>query len=323
MSDLAHPLVEDITFLHWGFGKEVAAMTRPIPFYFCRYEFKIGDEVLDYQGQLQALSELQGQYFQHERSRKGERFLDSVVMRPRSTDVDGVKAIAWSVGKKIGQRLTVEYDEEADRMQFATIDDTGIHYTDFVAIPSLGVMAVDDRTGSPHLGGKPAIGRFRSIFRHIEFGDVKVELTTTSADVDKALKTWGLQEFAFVVRPYNPHPPGDLSRRLSEQFVKDNIGTLRGKARPFEGQTMRPADDGQIAAVRELADDGYGQYAVKGVTADGHVAQIKQPQFDEQREKNRKRQAQPRELRVIIEHDGDGEDIIVENIINALRNFYG
>ncbi len=85
---------------------------------------------------------------------------------------------------------------------------------------------------------------------------------------------------------------------------------------------MRPSEDGPIAAVRELADDGYGQYAFKGVTPDGHSAQIKAPKFDESKAKNQERQAQPRELRIVIETDVDVDDAVLRNAITALGPVY-
>lgn len=293
-----------------------------IPFFFCRYQLLIDEEILDFLGQVEALKELQGRFFAHgTSSRRSESLFDSVIMRPREIQVQDTPGIAWSVGRRIGARVSVEYDAAGDELTFATIEDPGIQYADFVAVPSLGVLAVDDRSGPPHLGGKAAINRFRSIFRNIDGGAVNIELTTSPQDVRRALGRWELTEFSFVVRPFNPHPPGDLSRQLSEQYSKDGIGRFRGKAQPTAGGAMRASEDGQIAAAIELADAGYGQYALKGITGEGHEAQIKQPQFDNEVRLNQKRQAQPRELRVIIGSDVSDDDLFV-NIIKALVSFY-
>lgn len=195
-------------------------MARPLPFLFCRYDFYINDEPLGFTAQLQALQELQGQYFS--RSGKGARatHLDSIVMRPREVRVGAERAIAWSVGRKIGERQTFEYDQPKDKIEALIIDDESVVFSDFIAIPRLEVVAVDDRSGPHHLGGRAAINRFRSIFRNIEGGDVDIEPTVHPQDVHKALRKWSVTEFDFVLRPFNPHPPGDLSKRLSEQFGK-------------------------------------------------------------------------------------------------------
>jgi hypothetical protein len=296
-------------------------MARAIPFFFCRYQFLVDDEPLDIRGQANALKELQGRFFAHGPTAERESHLDSVVMRPRQLKVDGEVALMWSVGRRIGPRLTVGYDPDEDELTRDTVVDEGVNYSDFVAVPRLGVLAVDDRAGAPHLGGKAAINRFRSIFRNIPGGDVAITLTTRPQDVERALAQWSLTEFSFVVRPYNPHPPGDLSKRLSEQLEKDGIGRYTAKAQPVAGRAMHAAEDGHIASVVELSEAGYGQFAVKGVTGEGHVAQIKRPKFEDERTKNQQRQLEPRELRVIVTVEGD--DVAAAKIIvKSLVNFY-
>lgn len=52
------------------------------------------------------------------------------------------------------------------------------------------------------------------------------------------------------------------------------------------------------------------------------MAQIKQPKFEDQAEKNRLRQAEPRELRVVIEGDDLNPDVVGKLVGHALRGFY-
>ena len=305
----------------WDLGDY--GMARPLPFLFCRYDFFINDEPLGFAAQLQTLQELQGQYFA--RAGKGVRasHLDSIVMRPREVRFGTERAIAWSVGKKIGERQSFEYDPAKDKIEPFIIDDESVVFSDFIALPRLEVLAVDDRSGPHHLGGRGAINRFRSIFRNVEGGDVDIEPSVNPQDVHKALQRWGITEFDFVLRPFNPHPPGDLSKRLSEQFSKDGIGVYRGKTEAKEGEKIQPTKDGIVASVVELADAGYGQYSLKGVTPEGHEAQIKRPKFDYEKEKNEKNQAKNRELRIIIEGDGDiANDAMVRIIAEALKGIY-
>lgn len=297
-------------------------MPRPRPFLLCRYRLLVDDEPLTARAQLNALTELQGKYFAASAAAERQRRRDSAIFRARSMTVDGERIIAWSVGRRIGTRVTVQPGADGSTLDLREVPDQGVHYSDFVAVPRLGVMAVDDRSGDPHLGGKAAIKRFQAIFEHVDGGEAVVLLTTTSADVQRALRQWELTEFSFVVRPANPHPPGDLSRELSEEFRKDGIGRERGSFRPLPGQRMRPSEDGPIAAVRELADDGYGQYAFKGVTPDGHSAQIKAPKFEETKAKNQQRQAEPREMRIVIELDTDVDEAVFHHAARALRQFY-
>lgn len=302
----------------WGPG-----MARPLPFLFCRYGFFIAEEPLGYSAQVRALQELQGRYFPRGPKAERESHLDSIVMRPREIQLEQEKAVAWSVGRRVGVRQGFEYDARADKIEPILIEDGTVVFTDFIAVPRLEVVAVDDRSAPHHLGGRPAINRFKSIFRNIEDGDVDMDPTVNPQDVQRALKIWGLTEFSFVIRPFNPHPPGDLSKRLSEEMEKDGIGRYRAKVQPHHGKKMKPSEDGPIAAVRELSDAGYGQYALKGVTRDGHTAQIKQPKFEDTPEKNERRQAESRELRIILDADDDlHDDEVAREVIKALRDFY-
>lgn len=296
---------------------------KPVPFLFCRYGFFVSGEILDANGQLKALQDLQGQFYPHGKKAEEEKKFDSVVMRPRQHEVDGKVVLSWSVGQKIGVRTRYNYDATADKLSPEYVQDSSIRYTDFVAVPDLGIVAIDDRAGDAHLGGRAAANRFRSIFRFLaDDADVGIRLTTSPADVKLALQTWELTEFAFVARPFNPHPPGYLSEQLSEAFNKDGIGEYRAKAKPAVGKRMHPAGDGLIAAAVELSDAGYGQYSVKGVTSGGNVAQIKQPKFEQEKLKNQEHQSKLRELRVIINSEEFADDILISKTAKAIMNLY-
>ena len=131
-------------------------MSRPVPFLFCRYQFLINEELLDGHGQLRSLIDLQGRFFTHGLRAEREGLFDSVVMRPRRIDIDDREAIYWSVGQEIGMRDAYQYDMGHDQLKLTSIDDPSIRYSDFISIPSLGVLAVDDRTGESHMGGRAA-----------------------------------------------------------------------------------------------------------------------------------------------------------------------
>lgn len=296
-------------------------MARARPYIFCRYSFVINEESLDARRQLSALQELHGKLFAYGPTAERVGRYDTLIMRPDRFEVDREKVISWSVGRKTDIRVGVKYDEKKDRLEFITIDDKTVQYSDCVAIPRLGVMAVDDRAAATHLGAKHAINRFCSTFRNIPNGSVNVEFTTTAGEVDRALKTWELAEVTFKIRPYNPFSSSDLSKQMSEAMKREGIGTLRAVARPASGSEMRPVD-GPIASAVALSNDGYGQVGVKGVTSDGDVAQIRRPHFENERTKNQKIQAAPRELRVFIEADGDTDEESFKNAVRAMLTFY-
>lgn len=296
-------------------------MVRPRPYIFCRYGLFVDEEVLDAQGQLNALQELQGNYFAHGPTAEREGRYDTVIMRPHSLEIGGETALIWSVGQKTEYRFGVQYDQTNDSLDFVTINDGTVRYNDFVAIPRLGVMAVDDRTGESHINAKGAIARFRSVFRNVEGGAANVEMTITSEDVTEALSTWELREISFKVRPVNPHSRSDLSRQLSDALEKEGMGTFRASARPKAGGDMRP-NEGILDQAHSLSDEGYGQIGVRGVMDDGHVGYIPRPQFEEERQRNERIQEKPRQLKVYIETDGEADQESFQNAAQALVNFY-
>ena len=297
-------------------------MARARPYIFCRYSFVINEEILDAHGQYSALQELQGKLYAHGPTAEREGRYDTLIMRPHMFKVDGEQAISWSIGRRTDLRVGYQYDEANDQLEFVTIEDETVQYSDCVAIPRLGAMAVDARTAETHLGAKHAINRFRSVFRNISNGAVNIEFTTTAAQFARALNDWELKEVTFKIRPYNPLSSSDLSKQTSEAMKREGIATLRSVARPAPGGAeMRPVD-GPIASAVALSNDGYGQVGVKGVTADGNLAQILRPHFEAEREKNKKIQAAPRELRMFIETDGDTDDESFKNVARALLTFY-
>lgn len=296
-------------------------MPRARPFLFCRYSMLVDENHLDERAQLLALQDLQGQLFAHGLRAEREGRRDTILMRPRSFLVDDRGAISWSVGHRIDIRVAAKYDEASDRLDLVAIDDGTVRYNDIVAVPSLGVLAVDDRTGDRHIGGKPAIARLRSIFQNVEGGSVNIERLITSSDLERALESWELDEVSFKVRPVNPHTPSDLSRQLSEAMKREHIGTLRAVAKPAHDQQMRPSD-GPIGQATALSNEGYGQVGVRGRTPEGHMATIPRPQFDLEKRKNEKIQSKPREFRVFIEADSEVDETIFFHTAKALVSFY-
>jgi hypothetical protein len=140
-------------------------MARGRPFLFCRYTLRVGEEELAPQAQLVMLQELQGKAVAHGRSVSEADVADTLLMRPREMRVEGYRVFTWSVGHMIGSRVTASYDASADQISLAKVTDPGVRYSDFVAVPNLHALAVDDRGGDIHIGGRQAINRLRSILR--------------------------------------------------------------------------------------------------------------------------------------------------------------
>jgi len=291
------------------------------PFLFCRYLMEVDGESLDPKGQFQLLQELQGQLAPHGRRAIQESHLDTLVMRPRRGRLDGTTVLTWSIGQVIDIRVKAVYDEDDDDLVLQHLPDGGVRYSDFVAIPSLGVMAVDDRSGEIHLGGRAAIRRFQSVMRTKDDAELNVTYDATPAEVRKALRDWGLTKFKFTIRPNNPRPVSRLAQELSDLMKKEGIGQLTGTAKPQPGDHMKRRGSGYITAASDLVEAGYGQMSVAGITEDGLEAEIKKPRFDPDLQKNERIQAKPRELRVYVDAEMDEAEIF-STAAKALVKFY-
>ena len=298
-------------------------MARPRPYLFCRYCLLQGEEPLNARGQLVALQELQGQPFPHGPTAEREGRHDTVIMRPRRFRLGDERVLTWSVGQLLDTRVGVQYDDEGDRIVSVPIDDRTIRYNDFVAVPRLGVLAIDDRTGGNHLGAKAAARRMQSAFKNLEEGVAEIMMTVSPADLDRALDQWDLLQVHFKVRPANPHAQDELSQQLSDAMASEGIGALRGTATPASAKEPMRIDEGPLAQAYTLAQDGYGQIGVRGVTPDGHVATIPRAEFKKERARNQRIQEKARGLRVHIETDGDTDDESFVAVAEALRDFYG
>lgn len=235
--------------------------------------------------------------------------------------IGGEEIVTWTVGRLLEPRVGLQYDNIADKLKFVEIDDSTVKVGDFIAIPRLGAVAVDDRTTESFLGAKGAIKRLRSIFTHLEGGAANIEYDTSSQDVEHAFKNWTLQEVSFKVRPSNPHSRTQLSQEMTDALVAEGIYEYSAKAVSGGGKVMKPGG-GPIDAAIGLSDDGYGQYGVRARTPDGHLAQIKRPAFTYDKDKNLKVQDRPRDLRVFVEPVADADDSYVAATVKALIEFY-
>jgi hypothetical protein len=301
---------------------EVALAGVGRPFLFCRYDITVSDEPLKQAAQFALISELQGQPTAHGQKAAEEKNFDTLLMRPKRIQVDRRDVLFWSVGVTVQKRLRAKYDKTNDRIDLELINDGSVRFNDFVAIPALGVLAVDDRAGEMHLGGKGAINRFKSVIRSHDGGDANVVFEATPDEVRRALRDWSLSRFKFTIQPNNPRPVSSLAQALSEQFKRDGIGKLTGTAVPAEGSQMRMADEGFIAAATGLVEAGYGQVAVAGRTEDGLDAEIKKPRFDPDVQKNERIQEKPRELRVFVDDEDLDEDSVMRTAARALIRFH-
>jgi len=291
------------------------------PFLFCRYKIRSEEESLGATAQLKLFEDIQGQAVSH-RSREGI-VADTLLMRPRKITVEGFTVLTWSVGQQQTARMKADYDPVADEIRMVERNDEGLRFVDFVALPDLGVLAVDDRLNDIHFGGKQGISRLKSVIRSEEGLDADIIYEATADEVQNALKSWSLTNFNFTIRPNNPRPVSRLAEELSEQMKADGIGRLSARAVPKSDDTMQMGDSGLIQAVADLVDAGYGQLALAGRTEDGLRAEIKKPKYSADRQQNEAASEKPRELRVWVEVDANTtDDDVVIIAAEALIKFY-
>lgn len=295
-------------------------MPKPIPFLFCRYQMLVDEEQLDRDGQYEALQSIKGQLFPHGPKATREGVHDILVMRPQKREIEGEQVLTWSVGHRPGVRRKTDYDAAADKLSHSIEHDTHTVYTDFIAVPRLGAMAVDDRVSGEYMGARPAISRLRSAFQNVEDGQFQAWLLA-AGDVSAVLKELSLLEYAYSVRRYNPHAPGVLAKRTSDAMAEEGIGTLRGVARPMPGEEMRAAE-GHIEGTSELAEAGYGVVGFRGTTDSGHVVHLPKPTFDLDKNKNLKEQEKPQRLRVYFERPEVPDEDMTPSIVRELVRFY-
>ncbi|TXH39271.1 MAG: hypothetical protein E6Q98_01060 [Rhodospirillaceae bacterium] len=282
---------------------------------------RILDEELDSRGQFGILQDLQGQPVPHGKRAAiaGER--DTLIMRPREFKVDGHDVFSWSVGQIIGPKIRAIYDQNADKLKFEEVADGSVRYSDFIALPKFGVLAVDDRSSELHLGGRQAINRLQSVIDLVDDAKIDAVFYASPQEVRNALENWSLTKFKFTIRPNNPRPVSRLAEEMSELLKKEGIAQLTGSAKPMPGGHMQMKGNGFITAANDLTEAGYGQISVAGLTEDGLEAEIKKPRFDLDREKNEKIQEKPRELRISID-DEMPEDEIFKTAARALMKIY-
>lgn len=279
----------------------------------------IGEEVLDAAGQFAALTSIKGQLFPHGMKAAREDIRDILVMRPRRHEVGGEVVLTWSMGHRPGVRRKTEYNAETDQLDRSKEHDGHTVFTDFIAVPRVNALAVDDRISDEYMGAKLVISRLRSAFQNVEDGHFQAWLLA-AGDVTGVVETLALTEYSYSVRRFNPHTRSALAKRLSEAMAAEGIFTSRGVVRPAPGEVMK-AGEGLIAGTAGLADDGYGVVGFKGRTPAGHEAHIPKPSFSTEKENNLKQQAREQRLRVYFEREGY-EDDLMPSIVAELVRFY-
>lgn len=294
-------------------------MPRPIPFLFCRYQMLVDEESLDGAGQQAALESIKGQLFPHGLKAAREGVFDTLLMRPRRVEVNGEQALTWSIGHRPGKRRRTEYDVTTDQLSTSLNQDDHTVFTNFIAVPRLNAMAIDDRVSDEYMGARSALARLRSSFQNVDGGAFQAWLLAPG-DVTGVVETLELTEYSYSVRRFNPHTRSALAKRLSEAMEEEGIFQSRGVVKPAPGETMK-AGEGLIGGTAGLADDGYGVVGFKGRTPAGHEAHIPKPTFSTDKANNLKQQQKEQRLRVFFGRESSDDDL-TPSIVAELVRFY-
>jgi hypothetical protein len=298
-------------------------MARPTAYLFCRYQIVDESErPLSIKEEWQILQELKGETIAYRVREPTREDYTTYLMRPRKKKILGYDVHTWAVAQDIRFRERTRYDRVADETVDDSMETDEIRHARFLALPSLGVFAVEDGSSERNLSARSAVGRFVAIIETLaEDYDITVNFAGTPQDAERALEHWSLDQFSFIVRPFNP-TPSKFGRKIHELLVADNVGALRAVAIPDEAHDMRDSHKGIIAEARGLSDEGYGQYGAAGTTPDGLRAKISRPQFSQNRAKNKQRQTENRTLKVYIPAQGTAEEK-ERALIRALVDLYG
>jgi hypothetical protein len=296
-------------------------MARPTPYLFCRYEISKDEDALSGKEQLALFEKMRGKSIAYRVRDPSSDDETTFLMRPRQRKFQDYLVLTWRVADQLNYRERTRYDTGKDE-EFEEYEETDeIRRTAFVALPELGVMAVDDKISERSLGARSAIGRFIELCAQLGRADARVIFAGTSKDVQKALDTWELDKFSFTVRRFNPtiRKPGE---KLHELMDSDDIAVMRGVALPAADKKMKDSHEGLIAETKGLADAGYGQIGASGVTPDGFHASLSKPKFDMDKQKNKERQGENRSLKVYIpSHETISKE--EEAVVKALLELYG
>jgi hypothetical protein len=236
-------------------------MARAVPYLFCRYRISLEGGVISADEEWKLLTDIKGKPIAYRvRDPKRDDY-NTYIMQPREKSYFGYAVYTWSVANDLKFRQRSKYDRIADEVKDEIVETDEVRHTGFIALPALGVMAVDDSISERSLGARAAVARFRAVVETlIDDSDVVIHFAGTPQDAQRALETWTLDEFSFSVRPFNPHPE-KLGEIMDELMRKDNVGSLRGVALPAASQPMRDSHGGLIAEAKGLSEAGYGQYA--------------------------------------------------------------
>lgn len=293
---------------------------RPVPYVLFRYHlWDEADDRVSWKQHREIIASVKGLPSPRKLGDTERKNFNNYAVRIRPENIHGELVVIFDVGFRIDSRVEHRWNERTDEFDMVDVDADDMIFTRVVAVPRFGIISAKDGSGD-RLSAGGAMARLRAILQtHTEY-EFQYERTASEADVEAAIKKLSILEFAFQVRPFNPHPknPGD---KLDEIMKIAKVGKFRGKAEAGV-QGMTAAEGGLVAEAVGLAKEGYGQYSVKGRTQGGAVVTYDKPPFSSDREKNDAAADRPRALKVAVPRD-DPDMTEEEYVVKVILELFG
>jgi hypothetical protein len=233
---------------------------------------------------------------------------------------DGYDAVSFYVGYQPGYRTKTGYNTRTQKRTTNVVEDDNIRSAHIVAVPRLGCMAIEDRTGEHNIGQATAVRALRSIAAEtLDNGDVAV-LHLNDDDVRRILAEWELIQYDYSIRPLNPISVSELADLRSEAMKIDNVAVDSGQLKPPVGDTM-VSKGGIVTQTQAVVDAGYGQSGARAITPEGNEARFPKPKFHMNKEKNFAEREKPRFLKILFDADEDGTPDVAGIALTLVR-FY-
>lgn len=294
---------------------------RPVPYILFRYHlYDEADGPVSPIEDRDVIQSVRGKAAPYRTSDPNPDNYNNYVMRVRPENIEGELVLIFDVGYRISRRVEHRWNRRKDEYDLVDVEADDTVFTRLVAIPRLRVIGAKDGTGD-RLAATSAMGRLKAIVNTHSDYSFQYERTASQEDVEAAIARLRLTEFAFEVRPFNPHPsnPGE---KLDELLKVAHVQRFRGKAQASPAARMNADEDGLISEAIGLSKAGYGQFAVKGETESGVVVSYAKPTFSPERDRNEAAAGRARALKVAVPRD-DPEMTEEEYVVRVILELFG
>ena len=127
-------------------------MARSAPYLFFRYELTFEGKSIEGPRHKNFLEPFKGREVAHRKANPTSEDLDTFLLRLRSHNFSGATVLSWRVAVSLTVRQVDRYDVSADDLSESFETTNECQSSQFVAIPALSVLAVEDRVSGRHLG---------------------------------------------------------------------------------------------------------------------------------------------------------------------------